>query len=167
HELAVQYTEPTQESCGCGSQQELILVDAHLASFAVTALDGTGNEVSANIDTLLIEAYGDSGIHSFKGNGPVGTGLDAGLTFVWVEGSGSLELNLAELKGNGADDDEPFVSDFLDYAAESLTLKLADLDTVNGNKSDLSTVVGEQKSDHLVILPCPLEDAVIEIQNMT
>lgn len=167
HELVVQYTEPTQESCGCGSQQELILVDAHLARFAVAALDSTGTEVSANIDTLLIEAYENSGIHSFKGNGPAGSGLDASLTFVWVEGSGSLELNLAELKGNGIDDDEPFVSDFLGYAADSLILKLADLDTVNGNKSDLSTAVGEQKSNHLVILPCPLEDAVIEIQNMT
>lgn len=166
HELTVQYAEP-MEACGCGSQQELILVEAHLERFSLTALDGTGDEASANIDTLFIHASGNSGIHSFKGNGSAGLGLDESLTFVQVEGAGSLELNLAELKGNGAEDGLSVVSDLADYGAESLTLKLADLDTVKGNKSDLSTVLGEQKSNHLVFLPCPEEGAVIEIQNMT
>lgn len=164
HDFVVVYKEP-MEPCGCGSEQFLALWNAHLDRFSITAVDGA-HEVSVNISSLLIWAMGDSSINSFSGNGASGSGLDGSLSTLMVAGQGSLELNIAELKGNG--EAAGFVySDLAGYEAEALTLKLAELDVDEGNKSDLSTVTGERKSDHLIALPPPMEGAIIEIQNMT
>lgn len=164
HDFVVVYQEP-MEPCGCGSEQFLLLWNAHLDRFSITAVDGV-DEVSANISSLLINAMGNSSIKSFSSHSAPGFGLDGSLIEVVVEGCGSLELNLAELKGNGGAAGIVY-SDLAGYEAEVLTLKLADLDAVKGNKSDLSTDLGERKSDHLITLPCPEEGAVIKIQNMT
>ncbi|MBB5215514.1 hypothetical protein [Parapusillimonas granuli] len=162
HEFVVVYQEP-MEPCGCGSEQTLRLDDAHLARLSVTALDG-GGEVSANISTLLLAAYGNSGIRSFKSDAG-GVGLDGSLIMLLVEGSGSLELNLAELKGNGGAD--VVYTNVSAYLAEAMVLTLAELDGAVGNKSDLSPVRGGRKSDHLITVPPLEEGAIVEIQNMT